>query len=242
MSELNQTIDYNGFRGAGGPAAPPPQRPNTNPTRQRILLLVITPFLITIVILIFREPFVSVGTFTSHIISALCAGIYIALHDWIIEAYAYQKGLWFCYGGYQKIGRLDFKHVPIDMVIGFIGTGFNLAILTYFPELLRSWGWVFWPINDPSLDIWLVPGFLVLISLGGAFIDFRSKRAGVWMNGPIWSYWKCAFIAWLPLLGFGIIVDRVTFYLLPNPLLLSVVLTGIFGIMAIIVIILIKKY
>jgi hypothetical protein len=165
----------------------------------------------------------------------------IALFDWIIEAYAHEKGLWFCYGGYQKIGKLDFKHVPVDMVIGFICTGFSLAIVTYFPQLLRSWGWDFWPISDPAWDSVGIVLILVGMSLFGAFADFRSKRTGVWMNGPGWNYWKCAFYAWLPLLSSGILVDRVILFSWTNPIYLTLVICTIFLTLTIIIIILIFR-
>ncbi|MHA1265825.1 MAG: hypothetical protein ACTSRS_11385 [Candidatus Helarchaeota archaeon] len=211
-----RSVDYKGLRGAGAPCNPPPQKPNSNPTKVRLILLLFTPILITITLVIFYAPFNANGTFKIHLIAAFCAGCTIALYDWIIEAYAYVKGLWFCYGGYQKIGRLDFKHVPLDMVIGFIGTGFCLAIVSYYPQLLRYWGWNFYPISDPAWDILGVCFLVVGMSLFGAFADFKSKRAGVWMNGPTWTYWKCAFYAWLPLLTIGVIVDRLIFYLWSN--------------------------
>jgi hypothetical protein len=239
MPEANQAIDYEGFKGAGGPGAPPPQKPNSNPTRSRLLLLITSPLMVIIAIILFSSPFN--GTLFPHIISGLCAGLTIAIYDWIIEAYAYQKGLWFCYGGYQKVGKLDFKHVPIDMIISFIGTGFTLAFVSYFPELLRNWGWSFWPISVSALDIWLVPGLLVLVALGGAFGDFFTKRSGVWMNGPTWRYWKCAFLAWLPLLTSGIVVDRLILHFWTTPIGLTVIILTVFLTLTIISLILVKK-
>jgi hypothetical protein len=241
MPEANPAIDYEGFKGAGGPSTPPPQKPNTNPTRSRLLLLITSPIMVTVAIFLFSFPFNAAGTLFPHIIGGLCAGLTIAIYDWIIEAYAYQKGLWFCYGGYQKVGKLDFKHVPFDMIISFIGTGFTLAFVSYFPELLRNWGWNFWPISNPALDIWLVPGLLVLVAVGGALGDFYTKRAGVWMNGPTWSYWKCAFLAWLPLLTSGIVVDRLILHFWTNTIGVMVVILTVFLSLTIISVILLKK-
>jgi len=241
MSEGDQSVDYKGFKGAGGPSAPPPQKPNTNPTRARLLLLIASPIEVAIIFIVFSFPFTAAGMLIAHIIGGLCAGITIAIYDWIVEAYAYVKGLWFCYGGYQKIGKLDFRHVPIDMVISFVVTGFCLAFISYFPELFRYWGWNFWPISDSSLDLWLIPGLLVLLALFGAFGDFRTKRSGVWMNGPSWSYWKCAFFAWLPLLTSGIIFDRLVLLTWTNPILLAFTIITLFLILTIIIIILVKK-
>lgn len=241
MSDLEKAIDYKGFKGAGAPNAPPPQKPNTNPTRVRLLLLLLSPVLIATVTIVFFRTFNTAGTFIPHIIAALCTGITYAIYDWILEAYAYKKGLWFCYGGIHKIGRIDFKHVPIDMVIGFIGNGYIVAFITYYPELLRNWGWNFWPLSDSNMDIWLVPGLLVIIALFGAFGDFQSKRMGNWMNGPTWSYWKCAFFAWLPGLTSGVIVDRLIMITWTNLTLLILTIVAVFLIQIIILIIFIKK-
>ena len=228
MLEGDKSIDYEGFKGAGAPNAPPPQKPNTNPTRARMYLLLLSPLLVAAAYIIFNRPFSSAGTLIPHIISALCAGFTLAILDWIIEAYAHVKGLWFCYGGYQKLGKIDFKHVPFEMLISFIGTGFAVAFISYYPELLRYWGWNFWPIIDPSLDIWLAPGLIAIIALIGAFGDFQTKRMGVWMNGPSWTYWKCAFYAWFPLLSTGIIVDRLILITWTNPLSLILTIISIF--------------
>jgi hypothetical protein len=241
MSELDQSIDYKGFKGAGAPNAPPPQKPNTNPTRARLLLLILPLILVVVAYIFFNFPFSAAGTLMPHIIGALCTGITIAIYDWIIEAYAYKKGLWFCYGGYQKIGKLDFKHVPFEMLISFIGEGFAVAFLSYYPELLRYWGWNFWPISNAYLDILLVPGLLVIIALIGAFGDFQSKKLGVWMNGPTWSYWKCAFYAWFPLLSLGILVDRLVILTWINPILLILTIALIFVILIIITLKVAKK-
>jgi hypothetical protein len=241
MVNSDQSIDYDGFKGAGEPNAPPPQKPNTNPTRVRLLLLIVSPIEIAITLLLFSSSFTAAGLLLAHIIGALCSGITIAIYDWIIEAYAYVKGLWFCYGGYQKIGRLDFKHVPFDMVLSFIATGFCYAFISYFPELFRYWGWNFWPISDPSLDLWLVPGLVVLLAIFGALGDFRTKRSGVWMNGPTWFYWKCAFLAWLPLLTSGILVDRLVLLTWTNPLFLFTTILIIAAIFAVVTIYLVKK-
>ena len=155
MANSDQSVDYDWFKGAGGPKAPPPQKPNTNPTRARLLLLIASPIEVAITLLLFSSCFTAAGLLWAHIIGAICAGIAIALYDWIVEAYAYVKGLWFCYGGYQKIGKLDFKHVPIDMVLSFVATGFSLAFISYFPELFRNWGLEFLAYLGPYL------GFMV---------------------------------------------------------------------------------
>ncbi len=241
MSESAHTIDYEGFKGAGSPKTPPPQKAGTNPTRERTILLILAPVLIIVVLFLFGSLFKAEGTFSAHIVGALWAGLTIALYDWIIEAYAYVKGLWFCYGGYQKIGKVDFKHVPIDMVIGFILIGFSLTIVSYFPQLFRFWGWNFGPLSNPALDLIGIIILLVAISLFGAFADFRSKRTGVWMNGPTWSYWKCAFYAWLPLLSSGIVVDRLILLAWGNSAFLLITLFTPLLIETVIIIYLVKK-
>ncbi len=241
MPEIDDSI-YEGFRGAGAPNAPPPQKPDTNPTRARLMMFFLTPILAVIAFIVFNGPFTLAETLIPHIFGALCAGLTIAIYDWIIEAYAYKKGLWFCYGGIQKIGKIDFKHVPIEMIISFVGTGFGVAFLSYYPELLRYWGWNFWPLTNPALDIWLVPGLIVLLALFGAFGDFQTKRMGVWMNGPTWSYWKCALCAWFPLLSSGIIVDRLIMLTWINPILLILTILTISCILISLIILILKKY
>jgi hypothetical protein len=241
MSEVKKSIDYKGFKGAGAPNAPPPQKPNTNPTRARLLMLIFTPILVVIAYSIFSKPFLLTDTLISHIIGALCTGFTLTIMDWIIEAYAHKKGLWFCYGGFQKIGKIDFKHVPFEMLISFVGMGFGVAFITYYPELFRYWGWDFWPISNPNLDIWLVPGLIAIVALIGAFGDFQTKRMGVWMNGPTWSYWKCAFYAWFPLLSIGIIVDRLIMLTWTNPLILFLTIITIFIILITITILVARK-
>ncbi|MHA1428502.1 MAG: hypothetical protein ACTSQI_21160 [Candidatus Helarchaeota archaeon] len=241
MSESDQPVDYEGFKGAGGPRTPPPQKSNTNPTRERLIMLFLSPILVITGLIVFSFPFNAEGTFVPHVFGALCGGLTIAIWDWIIEAYAYVKGLWFCYGGYQKVKKLDFKHVPIEMVIGFVIIGFSLVIVTYYPQLFRSWGWNFWPVSDPALDLLAIPVLVIPFSLFGAFADFRSKRTGVWMNGPTWSYWKCAFYAWVPLLTSGLVVDRLILLTWTNPLHTMLVIIGVFLSLALVVIYLVKK-
>ena len=216
MSDIKQDVDYDGFRGAGGPNTPPPQKPNTNPTKPRLIMFIVGYCTLPIPIIIFSTIW-ALPILLFHIISALCGGVVIAVYDWIIEAYAYKKGLWFCYGGYQKVGNIDFKHVPIEMVIGFVSIGFNLAFVSNIPYLFRGWGWDFlgwWSAYFPFLDIIWIIIVLVFLSLFGSFGDFQSKKQGIWMNGPTWTYWKCAFYAWLPLLTSGILLDRLVFFLI----------------------------
>lgn len=214
MSEPEQKIDYKGFRGAGGPSDPPPQKSNTNPTKHRIILMVISLLAMPIPVLIYLYPFLLSGTLIFHIISALCGGITIAIYDWIIEAYAYKKGLWFCYGGYQKIGKLDFQHVPIDMLIGFVGLGSIICYLSHVIEVGRTLGIDPLPPLTPLADIVSILNIVVMVSIIGALDDFRSKRLGIWMNGPTWNFWKCVLYAWVPLITSGIVVDRIVYYAL----------------------------
>lgn len=212
MSESDEI--YTTYKGAGGPGDPPPQKIGTDPTKERILFVVANAIVILIAFIIFGPLFFVSGTLIAHIISALCGGITIAIWDWIIEAYAYKKGLWFCYGGYQKIGKVDFKHVPFDMLVGFVLYGFTVSFLSYFPALFRFWGFDIIPINYIILDTLAIAILLVALSLFGSYADFDSKKRGIWMNGPTWTYWKCAFYAWLPLLTLGVVVDHVLFFFL----------------------------
>ena len=241
MSESGQPVDYEGYKGAGGPRAPPPQKPNTNPTRGRMFNFIMSLIEMMIVVFVFFNVFNAAGNLVPHLVAALCSGIALAILDFNLESYAYVRGLWFCYGGYQKIGRLNFKYVPFEMVLGFISTGFIWAFCSYWPVLLRSWGVNFWPISDPSLDIWYLPAYIVIFAMLGALADFRSKRSGMWMNGPTWSYWKCAFYVWVPGLTIGIVVDRLIFTFWTNPLGLTLSILIPFLILTITAIYLIKK-
>jgi len=212
MSESDEI--YTTYKGAGGPGAPPPQRPGTDPTKERIRVVIIFAILVPIAFIFFGPMFFLSGTLLQHIISALCGGVIIAIWDWAIEAYAHKKGLWFCYGGYDKVGKVDFKHVPFDMLVFFVFYGFILSFVSYFPALFRFWGFDIIPINYVILDTIAIAVLLVALSLFGSFADFNSKKQGVWMNGPTWTYWKCAFYAWLPLLASGVIIDHLIFYFL----------------------------
>ncbi|MDD1778298.1 MAG: hypothetical protein LUQ65_09030 [Candidatus Helarchaeota archaeon] len=241
MVNSDQSIDYEGFKGAGGPNAPPPQKPNSNPTKTRLTVFFTFLIELPIVLILFTPWFMAAGVLWPHILGGLCAGITLGLYDWIGESYAYVKGLWFCYGGYQKIGKVDLKHVPFEMVLGFVVMGFCLAFVSYFPELFRYWGWNFWPISDPALDLWMLPGFLIIFALIGAYGDFRTKRSGVWMNGPTWFFWKCAFYAWLPLLTAGLLVDRLILLTWANPLLLLTTILIVAAIFAVVIIVWLKK-
>ncbi|MHA1301632.1 MAG: hypothetical protein ACTSO9_19600 [Candidatus Helarchaeota archaeon] len=147
-----------------------------------------------------------------EIIAASIAGVFTAVYDWSIEAYAYKKGLWFCHGGIQKIELgdkvIDFKHVPIDMVISFWFFGFMYSILATFPDRNRT---LYHFISDPALTnpaldfVWIAILCVIMATLGAIF-DFHSKRSGVWENGKTWTFWKCAYYAWLSLIGFTVII------------------------------------
>ena len=66
MSNNNTSIDYKGFKGAGSHNAPPPQKPNTNPTRIRLLLLLLAPILMSIVMIIFGPLFIIADSLLSR--------------------------------------------------------------------------------------------------------------------------------------------------------------------------------
>ncbi|MHA1378211.1 MAG: hypothetical protein ACTSRG_07500 [Candidatus Helarchaeota archaeon] len=149
---------------------------------------------------------------TIELIAASIAGLFTALYDWCIEAYAYKKGLWYCYGGFQeiKIGNktIDFKHVPIDMIVSFWFFGFMYSILATFPDRNRN---LYHFITDPALvnpmldPLWIAILCIIMATLGAIF-DYNSKGSGVWQNGETWTFWKCAYYAWLSLICFTIVI------------------------------------
>ncbi|MBD3230885.1 MAG: hypothetical protein GF329_22090 [Candidatus Lokiarchaeota archaeon] len=147
----------------------------------------------------------------SMIIAGIFSGITISIHDFIIEFYAYKKELWLCYGGFQKIGKYNL-HVPLDMSILFFIGGLSLGIFSTFPEYLREKEILNGLFSNPMFDwIWILV-ILVIIALIGAAADFISKRFGVWENGKNWTFWKCAFFAWLPLLIFSVVVNYLVLF------------------------------
>jgi len=149
-----------------------------------------------------------------NIIGGIITGITISVYDFIIEYYAYKHGLWYCYGGFQKIGKYDL-HVPIDMSILFFIGGFTLALFSTFPNYLRETFFVeILLLLNPYLDILWILISLIIISLIGALVDFSSKKFGVWKNGETWTYWKCAFFAWFPLLTFPVLLNYLILFLI----------------------------
>ena len=149
---------------------------------------------------------------TIEIVAASIAGVLTAVYDWVIEAYAYDKGLWFCYGGCQKfeIGgkTVGFHHVPIDMIVSFWFFGFMFSLLSTFPDRNRV---IYKIITDPVLTnplwdpIWIAI-LCVIMATFGAIFDYRHIGCGVWKPGENWNFVKCAYIAWLSLISFTIIL------------------------------------
>lgn len=135
--------------------------------------------------------------------AAAAAGITAALFDFTIESIAGENDLWYCYGGFQKIsvgGReFDFLRVPADMIGGFVLSGILFSLLSDAPRLLRRRNPLLRPLLPHRRDRRWKRLFAVGASMSGAGGDFLSKSIGVWENGPGWTYWHCAFAAWLPL-------------------------------------------
>ncbi len=134
--------------------------------------------------------------------AAFLAGAVCGAYDWTIEAIAYKKGLWFCYGGIQKIAlgdmTIDFMHVPIDMVIGFVFYGVIISFVSIYREIADRYERLAGRLH-PGYDAVRLAAVLILFSFGGATVDFASKKLGIWQNGPTWSYLDTALVAWLPL-------------------------------------------
>jgi len=145
--------------------------------------------------------------------AAFLAGAVCAVYDWVIEAIAYKKGLWFCYGGIQRIVvgdfALDFLHVPIDMIIGFVFYGIIISFASIYREIADRYEELAGRLN-PRYDAARLAAVLLLFSLGGAAVDFSSKALGIWENCPTWSYLHTAFLAWLPLNAITVLTFRLT--------------------------------
>ncbi|MHA1752714.1 MAG: hypothetical protein ACTSYZ_10130 [Candidatus Helarchaeota archaeon] len=163
--------------------------------------------LLWLVMLIFKPSY-------ENIIAGIVSGVTIAIHDFIIEYYAYKRGLWYCYGGFQQVGKYNL-HVPIDMSVLFFIGGFVLGNFSIFPIYIREHGLIIDPIiTSPYLDIVWIFLALIILAFIGAGMDFLSKKFGVWENGRTWTYWKCAIYAWFPLLAFSVIMNYLTLILI----------------------------
>lgn len=142
--------------------------------------------------------------------AAFCAGMVTALFDFTIEALAYENDLWYCYGGYQKLrfGEREFDclHVPADMVAGFVPMGMMTALWISHPERLRRRHRLLRPLLPKALKPVYRKAVKTLLSLHGSNGDFYSKRLDMWENGPGWSYFHCAFLAWYPLITLTLFV------------------------------------
>ena len=210
MSYERKSKIYTSFKGAGGPGAPPPQRPGSNPTRmwQAFFVGCIVAFIVSQIFALIVFPG---ATYIQVLISCLCAGFAVAVSDWITEVIANKKGLWFMYGGHTRIGRINTYTIPLEMSLGFIFLAGGGAILSYLPSLLRVWGTTLWPFVDPNLDlITYVPVLIIIIAMTGSLVDFISaKRNGALMNGPNWTYWKHWPSIWVPLMSISIGTMRI---------------------------------
>ncbi|MFX1451290.1 MAG: hypothetical protein ACFFCM_10635 [Promethearchaeota archaeon] len=164
------------------------------------------------IIICFPLTFIIFQPSIIELIAASIAGLFTAIYDWSIEVYAYKKELWFCYGGCQKIEignkTIDFKHVPIDMIISFWFFGFMFSMLSTFPDRNRV---MYKIITDPALTnptldpIWIIALCFILATFGAIF-DYSHIGCGVWKPGKNWSFVKCAYIAWLSVIGFTTIL------------------------------------
>ncbi|TFF85779.1 MAG: hypothetical protein EU551_03340 [Promethearchaeota archaeon] len=179
---------------------------------KKATLFRLSTFIPMVIILIF--VFIVFDPNSKIIIAGIFSGLTISIHDFIIEFYAFKHDLWYCYGGFQKIGKYNL-HVPIDMIILFFIGGLSLGIFSTFPNFIRQLtyynGILF---KNPYLDFIWVFIALVIIALIGASADFISKKFGVWENGKTWTFWKCAFYAWLPLLCLSVFIFQLMFFLL----------------------------
>ncbi|MBU0992104.1 MAG: hypothetical protein KJ737_06385 [Proteobacteria bacterium] len=208
-SDTNREIDYYGFKGAGGPGDPPVPNPKSNPDRARNRQLWLS-FLLSIPPIIIAFLVFEGWAYWRLIIAGTVAGISIAVCDWMYEVYAYTRGYWFVYGGHTRIGKINLFHVPLEMSIGFVPLGIALVILSYLPLLVRHLGIAIWPFSHPSLDnVLCLPVIILIVSFGGGYFDFISKKYGLFMNGHNWDYFIHCMSVWVPLSSLAVIFSRI---------------------------------
>jgi hypothetical protein len=212
-------IDYYGFRGAGEPGAPPPTNPVADSDRARFRLMVLSFILVLPAVAISYLVYQGME-YLKLMIAGIVAGITIAVGDWMYEVYAYVRGYWFVYGGHTRLGKVNFYHVPFEMTIGFVPLGLALIILSYLPLLLRHFGIMIWPFCYPSLDnILCLPVTLIIVAFCGGYVDFVSKRYGLFMNGYNWDYFIHCMSVWLPLSTMAVVISRIIILAKDNTLL-----------------------
>jgi hypothetical protein len=209
MSYERDSEIYTTFKGAGGPGAPPPQRPGSNPTRMWQMFFVVC--VIAFIAALICAAFVYQGEYyLKALVSSLCAGVATAVVDWMIEVYAAQKGYWFMYGGHTRLGRINSHTIPMEMSFGFIFLGAGGAILSYLPLLVRFLGITTWPFYDPNLDFLTVIVIVLIISISGACVDFIvAKRNGALMNGPNWHFVKHVVTIYFPIEAIAMVTVRI---------------------------------
>ncbi len=209
MKKTQSSIDYYGFSGAGGPGAPPPTDPAANPDRARFRLMVLS-FILALPAIGLSYLVYQGMEYLQLMVAGIVAGITIAVADWIYEVYAYVRGYWFVYGGHTRLGKVNLYHVPLEMSIGFVPLGLALIALSYLPLLLRHFGIMIWPFSCPSLDnILVLPVTLIITAFCGGYVDFASKKYGLFMNGHNWSYFIHCMSIWLPLSSMAVIISRI---------------------------------
>lgn len=184
------------------------KKANLTPTQHRFISYIPTIICMPLAFIIFQPSII-------EIFAASIAGLFTSVYDWSIEAFAYKKEIWYCYGGIQKIkiGNkiIDFKHVPIDMIINFWFFGLMLSLLSTFPDRNRIiYKIITGPLINPMLDPIWISLICIILATFGAIFDFSYIGCGVWKPGKNWSFAKCAYIAWLSLIGFTVII----FYLI----------------------------
>lgn len=223
MEDIDPSI-YTGFKGAGAPGAPPPQKPNTNPIK--FVYGVILAGIVLLIVCLVISSFASKGTeYFQLFISALCAGIATVVVEWMYEIDALATGRWFNYcDGHSRLGKINL-HLPIEIMTIFIFLAPCLVYASYVPELSRRFGINIWPFSDPFFDLPYIVVMLLMVSLIAAFSDFTThKKVGLWMNGPDLTYWKMALTCWLPGATITVVVGRILMLVHPASLLTAVLI------------------
>jgi hypothetical protein len=216
MENNSNSVDYYGFEGAGGPGAPPPPKPGANIDRARYLTSLSCVAMgatgLAIAATVYRG-----SEYLKFVTAGLYTGATVAVFDWIVETHSFVKGYFFTYGGHTRIGRLNTYHIPFEMSLGFVPLGCGLLGLTCGAFWLREWGADFWPFSNPALiSAFYIPGMLIVTSLIGSYIDYASKKQGIFMNGPGWTFKKHVLSTWIPLSTAGALVGGTLMLLRKN--------------------------
>lgn len=140
---------------------------------------------------------------TAQNVAALLAGVAVAAYDWAGEVWLYDRGVWVYQGGIQALGvfgaTLDFRHVPMEMPLGFIPGVAAMCLLLLVPHRLAERG-------SPSPLAGLRPasacaGLVAVTLVVGPIIDSTYNP---WTGSVVYRVpWSTVMAYVVPFWGFG---------------------------------------